>query len=122
PDRLRVDAKRLLQPRGDRHRPGRMHAAAERREDADAPVADLVPEALDDDRAVGGDDTRRALLLAQEREQVHGRARVEVELVAQPRQRLRVAERGQLARRRADLLPELVRATDALALPERHRA
>ena len=53
PDRLRVEPERLAQPAGDRHRPGRVHAAAERREDADAPVADLVAEALDDDRAVG---------------------------------------------------------------------
>ena len=41
-----------------RHRPRRVHAPAERREDADAPVADLVAEALDHDRPVGGDDAR----------------------------------------------------------------
>ena len=73
PDRLRLDAVRLAQPRGDRHRPRRVHAAAERREDADAPVADLVAEALDDDRAVGRDGAGRVLLLAQEREQVRAR-------------------------------------------------
>ena len=41
-----------------------------------------------------------------------------------PRRRLaggRVGERRQLARRRADLLAELVGPADALALPERHR-
>ena len=36
------------------------------RQDAHPPVADLVPEALDHDRAVGRDDPRRLLLLAQE--------------------------------------------------------
>jgi hypothetical protein len=43
-----------------------MYAGAERREDADPPVADLVAEALDDDRPVRRDDRRGALLLSQE--------------------------------------------------------
>ena len=68
PDRLRVDAERVPEPRRQRHRPGRVHASAERRQHADAPVADLVAEALDDDRAVGGDDPRGGLLLAQIRD------------------------------------------------------
>ena len=38
---------------GERHRPRRVDPPAERGEDADAPVADLVAEPLDDDRAVG---------------------------------------------------------------------
>ena len=46
----------VAQARAERHRPRRVHARAERRQDADAPVADLVAEALDDDRAVGRDD------------------------------------------------------------------
>ena len=50
-----------------------------RGEDADAPVADLVAEALDDDGAVGGDDAGRGRLLAQEGEEVARRARVEVD-------------------------------------------
>ena len=56
---------------------GRVHAAAERREDADAPVADLVSEALDDDRPVGGDDAGRRLLLAEEGDEVARGALVE---------------------------------------------
>ena len=58
PDRLHLDAERLAQPRADGHRPRRVHARAERREDADPPVADLVAEALDDDRAVRRDGAR----------------------------------------------------------------
>ena len=99
-----------------------MHAAAERREHADAPVADLVAEALDHDRPVGRHRARRGGLLAEEREQVARRALVEVVLAAEPDERGRVAERRELARGGADLLPELVRPPDALALPERHRA
>ena len=60
-----------------------MDAAAEGREDAEAPVADLVAEALDDDRLVGGDDPGRRLLLAQVGDQVLGRAAVEVVLVGE---------------------------------------
>src|SRR5262249_20487894 len=96
-----------------------MHAAAEWRQDADAPVADLVPEPLDDDRAIGGDDSRDRFLLAEEREEVPGGARVEPVLVLDPSSRVRVRERGQLTGGLADLLPELGGAPDALALPER---
>ena len=77
PDRLRLEPERRSQPRAERQRPRRVHAAAERREDAEPPVADLVAEALDDDRAVGRDGAGRAFLLAQERQQVRGRALVE---------------------------------------------
>ena len=115
PDRLHLEAERLAEPRADGHRPRRVDARAERREDADAPVADLVAEPLDDDGAVGGNGTGRPLLLAQEGEQVPLGALVEV-------RHLRVARREQLARELADRLAELVRPADALALPERHRA
>ncbi|MGH3093184.1 MAG: DEAD/DEAH box helicase, partial [Gaiellaceae bacterium] len=54
-----------------------MHASAEWRQDAHAPVPDLVAEALDHDRAVGRERARRRLLLAQEREQVLGGSIVE---------------------------------------------
>ena len=66
PERVRVEVERVAQARGEREPPRRVHAATERREHADAPVADLVAEALDDDRAVRGDDAGRAFLLAQE--------------------------------------------------------
>src|SRR5690348_8818892 len=115
PDRLHVDAERLAQLRRDGHRPGCVHAPAERREDADAPVADLVAEALDDDRAVGRDDAGRALLLAQELDEVPRGAIVE------PLDgRLVLGE--QLARELPDRGAELVRPPHSLALPERDRA
>ena len=110
PDRLRLEAERLAQPRAERQRPRRVHAAAERREDAEPPVADLVAEALDHDRAVGRNRAGRGLLLAQERQQVRGRALVEHVLGLEPRRRLLVGERDELARGGADRLAELVRA------------
>ena len=122
PDRVHLDAERLAQASGERERPRRVHASAERRQQADAPVADLVAEALDHDGAVGRDDARRGRLLVQEREQVARGLLVERVLVAQPRERLLLGERDELARELPDRGAELVGAADALALPERHEA
>ena len=99
-------------------RPGGVHAPAEGREHAEAPVADLVAEALDDDRAVARHDARRVALLAQEGRQVAGGALVEVVLGGEL---LGVAV-DRLPRERADRGAELLRAADAVALPERHGA
>src|SRR6266498_3252575 len=99
-----------------------MHTGAERRQDADAPVADLVPEALDDDCAIRGNGAGRCLLIAEEREQVLSRLLVERMLLGQPLEGLLLRQRGQLPGGLADRLPELVRATRPLALPERDRA
>ena len=93
-----------------------MHAAAERGEDAQPPVADLVAEALDDDRAVARHDAGGALLLAEELDEVAGGQVVEVELGLE---RLRVLV-DRPAGEGADRLAELTRAAEAVALPERH--
>jgi hypothetical protein len=52
PDRLHLELLRIADARRERERPRRVHARAERREDADSPVADLVAEALDHDGLV----------------------------------------------------------------------
>ena len=83
---------------------------AEGREDAQAPVADLVAEALDDDRAVGGQDAGRELLLAQVLDE---RARGALVAGVQARQPLHgalVVERRELALQAADGAAELERA------------
>ena len=72
--------------------------------------------------AVGGDGAGRGLLVAQEAQQVARRALVQHSSPCSRVERLRVAETEQLARELADRGAELVRAADALALPERHRA
>src|ERR1044071_3020845 len=64
------------------------YARAERRQDAEPPVADLVAEALDDDRAVARDDARGLLLLDQEVHEVARGERVEVVLGLQQLGRL----------------------------------
>ena len=52
--------------RADGHGPGNVDAAAEGREDADAPVAELVAAALDDDGAVVGDRAGGCFLVGEE--------------------------------------------------------
>ena len=91
---------------------------AERRQDADAPVAELVAEALDHDRAVVGH--RGGLgLLGDVGDEVVGGERVEPELVAQARRATasRPVE-AELAREPADRPAELDRPTRAGRLPE----
>jgi hypothetical protein len=61
--------------------------------DADTPVADLVAEALDDDRAVGGHHACGGLLLAEERQEVASGERVEPILLLDHRDRRVVGER-----------------------------
>ena len=87
PDRVGLQPVLVADPGAEREAPGGVHAAAVGREDAQPPVADLVAEALDDDRAVARDDARRVLLLAQEGEQVLRGERVEVVAVGERRRR-----------------------------------
>ena len=99
-----------------------MHARTERRQDAQAPVADLVAETLDDNGAVGRNGPGRGRLLVEEGHQILRSAFVEQVLLLQPLYRSLVAQRHEFARSAADRLAELVRPTDALALPKRDRA
>ena len=80
------------------------------REDAHPPVADLVAEALDHDRAVARDDARGLLLLAQELERLRRGQRVEV-VVALASVAGVLLDRP--AGERADRLAELARAARA---------
>jgi hypothetical protein len=119
PQRLRVDVERVPEPGRERHRPGGVHPAAERREDAHAPVADLVAEALDDDRPVRWHDAGRRLLLPEERDEVPRGTLVQRVVTRQPLRGCVVVEGYELPGRCADPRPELRRAADALSLPER---
>ena len=122
PQRLHVEVERLAQTRAQRHRPGRVHAAPERREDADAPVADLVAKALDDECPVGGDDAGCRLLLAEEGHEVARRERLEPVFALHTPDRRRIGESRQLAGSAADLLAELGGAADSLPFPERRNS
>src|SRR5215207_1244820 len=99
-----------------------MDATAERRENADPPVPNLVAEALHDDRLVRGHGTGGRLLLTQEGDEVQGGSLVEQVVLPETLDRLRLGQRDQLPRGLPDGRAELVRAPDALALPERDGA
>ena len=120
PERLHLERERVAQLRLERHRPRRVDAAAERGQDADPPVADLVAEPLDDDGPVGGEGAL-SLLVAQEGEEVLRRELIEVVVLAEPRRRARRPTAPTSVRDGCtDLPPELVGPPHALALPERH--
>src|SRR6478672_10805730 len=94
-----------------------MNAAAEGREHADAPIPDLVAEALYHDRLVRGDDPGCRLLLLQVADEVLGGTPVEVVLAGEP---LRV--RGdRLAGEGSDRAAQLRGPADAVTAPERDR-
>ena len=86
-DQMASDSEAVLlaDAGAQREAPGGVDAAAVGREHAQAPVADLVAEALDDDGAVARHDARGLLLLAQEGEQVLRGERVEVVAVGERR-------------------------------------
>ena len=103
-------------------------AAAERGQQAQPPVAQLVAEALDDDPLVGRQGARRLALVVEIGEQVGGGALVEVVRLAQPGGRggpalLAAGEVGlELADERAHRPAELDRPPDRVAVPERQLA
>ena len=84
PDRLDLEAEAIAQPRLDRERPRRMDPPAERRQQRQPPVAELVAEPLDDDAPVGRQRAGRVALVLEVREQVLGGAVVEVVVVLEP--------------------------------------
>ena len=120
PDHLDVAAEVLLQLGPDRHCPRCVDLGSERCVDADPPVADLVAEALDDDRAVIGDGPGGVGLLVEVVEQVLRSQGVEADLVDQPWQRIPVL--AQLPHELTHRLAELEGSAGSVAMPERHLA
>ena len=101
---------------------GRVHLGAEGREDADPPVADLVPEALDDDRAVVGHRAGGLGLLVEVGDEVGRRPRSSRPWRAAAA-RVDAASLGAVADlpgEGADGPAQLERAARAVAVPERH--
>ena len=72
PQDLGAGTEPLVQTRLDGERPGREHPGAERRQDADAPVAELVAEPLDHDRSGRRGRARRGLPFVNVVDQVVG--------------------------------------------------
>ncbi len=116
--RLGVDAVALAQAGVDRQGPGRVHRRAVRRVHHQAPVAELVTEALDHELLVVRDDLGGLLLLLDQRDQVARGPLVEAGGRG-ARDRLLGGHRGHLAGERADRRSQLGRASQRVAGPER---
>lgn len=99
-----------------------MYAAAEGGENADAPVAEFIARALDDDGAVVGHGTCGSLLIIEEGEQVLSGNGIEVVLRDESRECCGARHFTQLTDEHSDAEAELKRPTCAVAFPERHFA
>ena len=120
PEHLGAGPEALEHPALDRHRPRRVHAGPERREDAHPPVADLVAEALDDDGAVVGHGAGRLHLLFEVGHEVPRREVVQTHVATQALERLVPACPAQRPREGADGATELDRTPRLVPVPERH--
>ena len=104
------------------HRPGGMDASAEWREHADAPVAELVPAALDEDRVIVGHDPGGSGLIGQIPHQVLRGPLIEIVMLHQPLDCSCGRQMPQRPHHLADVGAELQRPAGGLGLPERHLA
>ena len=122
PQRLHFRPAGGANARAYRHRPGNVDAAAEGRQHAHAPVAQLVAAALDNDRPVVGNLPRRFGLVGEKAQQILRGAGIEIVLVHQARQRGCLRQCAQLAHHGADAAAEFERPSRPVAFPERHLA
>ena len=99
-----------------------MHRRAERGEDAHPPIADLVAEPLDHDRAVVGDDSGGLRLLVEVVDDVAGGEAIEAIVAHQSLDGNLVAHRPHLALERAECPAELEWPARAITVPEGHLA
>ena len=120
PHRLDVDAGLLPDLGHCRHRPRRVDAAAPRREDADAPVAQLVAHAFDDDGGGVGDGAGGGRLIAEILKQVLGGAGIEVVVAGERVNRRGRWQADEVVHQPADCQSQFERPAGPVAFPERH--
>ena len=122
PHGLHFDAALGAQFGGDGHAPRRVHAAAERGEDADATVAEFVAAAFDHDVAIAGHAAGGGGLIFQVAQQILGGVGIEAVFFDEAGEGGGARRGEQLARHLADLAAELGGASGAVAVPEGHLA
>jgi len=120
PHGLHVEPALLADLGHDRHRPGRVDLATQRREDADAPVSELVASALDDQGFVVGDGHRGRGLVLEVAHEVVGSLLVEIVQPHQPLDRRGAGHSAQVAHELPDALAELERPARRVSVPEGH--
>ena len=101
---------------------GRVDAAAERGEDAQPPIAQLVAEALDDDGAVGGEGAGGFLFVLQVSEQVRRQRSRSCEALRRASATDAWSGSPSISRRTGPARAELDRPADRIAVPERQLA
>ena len=99
-----------------------MDAAAERRQHADAPVAQLVAGSLNHDRPVVGNLAGCGFLIGEELQQVFGGTGVEIVFSDEARERGRLGQSTQFADQCSDAAAKLERTAGTIAFPEGHLA
>ena len=125
PDGGDLLAEQLAQASLDRQRPGSVDAAAERRQQDQPPVTQLVAEALDHHPAVGGQGAGCHPLVLEVTDEVLGGQRIEVVPLSQSigEDRPAGSSTREVALRGADEAPQraaqLDRPADGIPLPER---
>ena len=106
----------------DRESPRRVDARAERGQNADAPIAELVAEPLDRDIPIRRERIGMLFLLLDVTQQILGGESVERRRVFQQLSRRRRRRRVELAQKSTHRPPELDRTPRSVAVPKRHLA
>ena len=128
PDRLDLRPEPIGEARLDPERPRGVDPTAERRQQGQPPVPELVAEPLDHDPLVGRQGAGRFTLVLEVVQQVLGRPVVEVVVFAEtivrclPALRTALQVALDLADERAERAAQLDRAADGVPLPERQLA
>ncbi len=123
PQRVSTSAPPAARMRAaDSHGPRNVNAAAERCEDADAPVAEFVAAAFDDDGAIVGNLAGGGFLVVEKLEEVFGCVRIEIVFRDEACEGGRFWHGSQFTDKSADATAEFERAARAIALPEWHFA
>ena len=99
-----------------------MDASPARRQDADAPVAELVAHALDDDRRGIGNGPSDGDLIPKVLQKILRGACIEIVFPRQAIDRRRGRQAHEVVHQSADGEAELQRPAGAIAFPERHLA
>ena len=103
-----------------RERPRGVNLSAERTEEHNAPVADLVAEPLNDDRPVGWQNSGCLPFLVQEPQEVPSRPWIESVAIRQYLCCFVMVERSDLSRECTNRPAEFERSARRIAVPERH--
>src|ERR1700677_4767088 len=122
PHRFHIGTATGTNTPGDGHSPGRVNAAAERGEHADAPIAHFITRALDNDGAVIWNYGGSKFLVSEKADKVLRCLGIEVVLAGQAAQRGVAGHLAKFTDQLADAAAKLERAPGVVPMPEGHLA